>query len=260
MPSAQADRRRHGASWPLVGPATLVILIAAATLPASAQAPLDIDPTGGLRQAGDDDLAPSGMTREELVRKWDADGNGTIDESEAAVARARMRRSRLETQMNASIDPLTGRPRVIEADEKPPIEAAAPAAPPPGRKNRAAPPGTRAPEQRAPEQRTTTPRPTGATMGGVRAGAPAARPGYGALKPESDPQRSRSTGRNASGRTTATSPDGRGGFRGGLLPTARPGRLPRSQSPLPAPLGRPESPVPLMPGTPRINADEIGGF
>jgi hypothetical protein len=51
----------------------------------------------------------AGMSREELIRSWDLDRDGTISSAEAEVARARMKRDRLE--LGASIDPLTGRPR-----------------------------------------------------------------------------------------------------------------------------------------------------
>jgi hypothetical protein len=54
---------------------------------------------------------PTGLTREELVRRWDLDGDGTITKSEADLARARMRRQRTEMQLDAGIDPVTGLPR-----------------------------------------------------------------------------------------------------------------------------------------------------
>jgi hypothetical protein len=46
-----------------------------------------------------------------LLRKWDINGDGRIDEGEAEVARARMRRERREMQREAGNDPLTGLPR-----------------------------------------------------------------------------------------------------------------------------------------------------
>lgn len=46
-----------------------------------------------------------------LLRKWDVNGDGRIDEGEAEVARARMRRERREMQREAGNDPLTGLPR-----------------------------------------------------------------------------------------------------------------------------------------------------
>ncbi|MCE9630410.1 MAG: hypothetical protein K8S94_06795 [Planctomycetia bacterium] len=260
--------------------AALTLLITAATLPARAQTPLDIDPTGGLRDGLETSAQAGGMTREELVRKWDTDGNGTIDESEAAVARVRMRRSRLETQQSAAINPLTGRPRGVDAAEESSVE---PEAPPelPRKRQTDGPtlPGTRVPDMRpaAPERRSSasapaanpkpaapaaagsTPWRTGAGTGGVRAGAPAARPGYGALKPGSA-QAGRPADKSGTGRATtaAAVPDGRGAaFRGGLVPAPRSGRNLQPRGPLPAPIGRPESPTPR---TPRLSADEIGGF
>jgi hypothetical protein len=71
--------------------------------------------------------APStGLTREELVRRWDLDGDGTISKSEADIARARMRRERTEMQLESGMDPLTGLPRGNSAApsqaEPPPYE------------------------------------------------------------------------------------------------------------------------------------------
>jgi hypothetical protein len=56
----------------------------------------------------------SGLTREELVRSWDLDGDGTISKPEADVARGRMRRKRLEMQLDSGMDPLTGLPRSLQ--------------------------------------------------------------------------------------------------------------------------------------------------
>lgn len=53
----------------------------------------------------------TGLTRGELIRSWDLDGDGTISKSEADIARARMRRQRTEMQLDAGIDPVTGLPR-----------------------------------------------------------------------------------------------------------------------------------------------------
>lgn len=46
-----------------------------------------------------------------LMRKWDINFDGRIDEREADIARARMRRERMDMQRQAGNDPLTGRPR-----------------------------------------------------------------------------------------------------------------------------------------------------
>lgn len=235
------------------------------------------DPTGGLRSRG---MVPGarggapGSSREELVRQWDLDGNGTIDASEAAIARARMRRSRLEAGLDGGLDPVTGKPRVLvdgePADEPPaPDTTSQPELPAEPRKrspDKPALPGTRAPDAKpvvsgtsiptapkspAPtvgsaESRTKTPRlpsaPSrpGSVTGGIRAGAPAARPGYGSLAPKPDlnagiplPDTSRTAG----------------GQRGGLLPSAR-------RPPAP----RPATPSTPTPRPPRVSADEIGGF
>jgi hypothetical protein len=51
-------------------------------------------------------------SREELMQKWDINRDGKVDEGEADVARSRMRRARIDAQMNSGTDPLTGRPRV----------------------------------------------------------------------------------------------------------------------------------------------------
>lgn len=56
----------------------------------------------------------SGMSREELARSWDLDGDGTISKAEADVARTRMKRERSELQFGGGIDPVTGLPRSPE--------------------------------------------------------------------------------------------------------------------------------------------------
>ncbi|MEI6505393.1 MAG: hypothetical protein WCO90_05865, partial [Planctomycetota bacterium] len=145
MLRAQAHRQHTLTIGLPIMAAALGLLIAASPDSARAQAPADLDPTGGLREGVDSGSTTVGMTREELVRKWDLDGNGTIDESEAVVARTRMRRSRLEMQLNAAIDPLTGRPRVTDAADEPSVAADIP--PQPRRHPPAGPslPGTRVP-------------------------------------------------------------------------------------------------------------------
>lgn len=162
---------------------------------------------------------PAAMSREELVRKWDLNSDGSIDEGEAEVARSRMRRDRAELQMKSGTDPLTGKPRIIAADEaeataeqpeterprtksaagepglpgtrvpdaKPPIPATRP---PAGRAGQPARGGGPAGAQRAtgpsaaPAANPTAADP-GIVTGGARAGA-AARPGYGARLPRPD--------------------------------------------------------------------------
>lgn len=244
------------------------------------EGPAEIDPTGGLRSRAVIPQSPAlGVSREELVRQWDLDGNGTIDASEANVARARMRRARMETELGTGIDPLTGKPRVVsdEMPEDAAAETAAPGAEAPEPRPRAAddkaPPGTRVPKvgptpsgPAAPRLPSTLssgsaaagkagaarssaagPAPTGsrpgALTGGARAGAPAARSGYGSLAPK--PDLNAGLPRSAFGRPvlSGTGRPARGGF------------LPSVRSPL-----APRPTTPLAPPTPRVTADDIGGF
>ena len=261
----------------------IVALATAAGRPAASQTTEEPDPTGGLRSRG---MVPSakgsspGTSREELVRQWDLDGNGTIDESEATVARARMRRSRMEMELDSGIDPVTGKPRIM-ADHEPGDEEQPDAADdlpdmPPERRKRSteepALPGTRVPDSKPvasgtsgpavpktpgqspsdPARRPTNPSPSwapsrpGSATGGIRAGAPAARPGYGSIGPKPDLNAGiplPDTGRQAGSRAGAP--------RGGLLPSARPPLTPRPTTPAaPPPTPRP----------PRVTADDIGSF
>lgn len=223
----------------------------------------------------------SGPVREELFRRWDLDGDGTISKSEADVARARMRRERAEIHRESSIDPLTGRQRGGDvaadgepADDEPlfqlppepepprrsppsdprPGAGLSPAPPPAGQ---AAPPAPAGLSGRAswlpPQSRGTT------ITGGVRAGAPAAVPGYGAgswaelnagRRPVEPP---------------ADGPDAGAATRGGFLPVPRqPGRtgaLLIPGRPLPQPPGAaPTAPRPPLVRPPSVTADDIGGF
>jgi len=245
------------------------------------------DPTGGLRSRGMVPSAPAaGQTREELVRQWDLDGNGTIDASEAAVARARMRRGRVEMQLNAGIDPLTGRPRVTAEEAVLDAEEVGPEMPPempeePAKRSPQGPslPGTRVPEPApatsgtsagprpprlptgaggTPGQPSSATRPgsaptrPGSATGGVRAGAPAARPGYGSLAPRSDLNAGRPRPDPTMTRPGSSIPSARMPIpRGGLLPSTRPGV---------GALPRPTTPAAPSPRLPRVTADEIGGF
>lgn len=231
----------------------------------------ELDPTGGLRSRAPAAVDPAlpGASREELVRRWDLDGNGTIDPSEASIARARMRRARSELEQSNGIDPLTGKPRVLAGnatpEPEPPMAAARasaePLAPATESQPPAGPPGTRVPavSGTTPVQPPATPRPSAialpqaggsrppAVTGGVRAGAPAARAGYGSLAPAT----TLNAGRPMPSAAPPLAP-GRG-RRGGLVPSV-PGR---------GAIGRPAMPAPpplAPPSTPRITADEIGGF
>ena len=103
---------------------------------------------------------PAGTSREELVRKWDINSDGTIDEGEAEVARSKMRRERADLQMKAGIDPLTGRPRSAAADDTEPDEERAADLPDvkgPRAKPDAALPGTRVPDVAPPIPATRSP-------------------------------------------------------------------------------------------------------
>ena len=120
---------------------------------------------------GDD---AAGMSREELVRKWDLNSDGSIDEGEAEVARSRMRRDRAELQLKSGIDPLTGKPRILAADEAnpsadPPPEQAEPERPRAKRADgEAGLPGTRVPDAKPPIPAKRPP----AAATDVRAGGP----------------------------------------------------------------------------------------
>lgn len=159
-------------------------------------------------------------SREALVRQWDLNDDGSIDEGEAEVARSKMRRERAELQLNSGLDPLTGKPKIIGADEtnpgaepaggqteqeqrrpksavgdqrlpgtrvpdgKPPI----PGMRPPAGRDAPPTPGAAAAQAKGPQAApAANPPATGAGIvtGGARAGA-VARPGYGARVPRPD--------------------------------------------------------------------------
>jgi hypothetical protein len=84
--------------------------------PSSAPAPTR---RGGLlpQRTPDSPLAP--VSREELMRRFDLNADGRVDEAEAEMARSRMRRDRADIMRNSSIDPLTGRPRGAPPPEPP---------------------------------------------------------------------------------------------------------------------------------------------
>lgn len=133
------------------------------------------------------------ILRQELIKRWDLNTDGRIDESEADVARLRMRQDRNENQRNRGLDPLTGRQRVpttlnatglgagrtdvltengtadestlpestLPLDGNDPLEITAEALPAKPKKSAAALPGTRAPQVVVPTQNGSTkaPRP-----------------------------------------------------------------------------------------------------
>lgn len=262
-----------------------ITVLTIAGRPSAAQAP---DPTGGLRSRGMvPGLTGPGSSREELVRQWDLDGNGTIDKSEAAIARSRMRRSRMQLELDGGLDPVTGRPRAIADADAPPAEPPTeddPAidrsqdAPPPAAAEKSL-PGTRVPEIRAPELQPTasgSAAPSSATSpsaGATPSAAGEKRPG-----PQPRPTASGASPGSIIGGTRAGAPAARPGYgslgpkpnlnagiplpdrsgpgstrgdgpRGGLVPSLRPPLAPRTAAPAP-PSSRP----------PRVTADEIGGF
>lgn len=233
-------------------------------------------------------VAPS---RAELLHQWDLNKDGTIDESEAEVARAKMRRARLELQQDATttkplfpdakeedssagprrrdvLDPL----KRDRADGDPLGEAFRPVKPPtpkadgdrPGSKSpgqdrglnagRPMNDGRRMPNAPTPREKMGT---GGVVTGGVRAGAPAIRPGYGASGPKVD--------LNA-GRLPAGLPPAQGmrpqvgsaPFRTGLPGVGQDrGSDPRGTAARPGAVETPRPP--LVPSSPtRVTAEDIG--
>jgi len=150
------------------------------------------------------------LSREELVRKWDLNADGKVDQGEAEIASSKMRRERAEMRLKSGIDPVTGRPRG-EAAAEPALEPpdadtlfgaeTEPADADEAEPERPALPGTRAPRTVAPrpsrprfassaadedQDDEPTPRPSllrQPLTGGVRGGGVAARPGHGGREP-----------------------------------------------------------------------------
>lgn len=133
-------------------------------------------------------------TREELIREWDINKDGRIDIGEAELAASRMRLERANMRLNSGFDPVTGRQRgEPEAEEEPteedrdkddPFGTADDETPTPPKKPaaRTTTSGTQTPSSNAARLQQQRPMPVN---GGVRAGAQAARPGYGAAAPQS---------------------------------------------------------------------------
>ena len=196
-------------------------------------------------------------TREELVRAWDLNADGTIDKGEAEVAASRMRLERAELRLNSGIDPVTGRPRGETATEGEPddadmaVETAEPAEEPADQPDADASPTL--PGQRVPRPRLPTPgapmpgvprtgmqaggKPTAesgtraaadrtrrALTGGVRAGGLPARAGYGTGVPESP----RNAGLPVPQRPSPAALQLQQP-RGGLVPAPRPTLVPSSR-------------------------------
>lgn len=215
-----------------------------------AQSPAQGGRSGGLLPTREAPSVSGGTTREELLRRFDLDANGRIDEAEAEAARSRMRRERIDTMQNSGIDPITGRPRgaaatgstrvAPPADEDVLILPGAPDDPPPPRK-----PADNAEKKPAAKPAPTVPPGRAPPLtGGVRAGAPAVRQGYGATAPKSDLNAGRP-------REPRPLPNGA---------ATRPG-IPAGGRPLPAqPTPRPMAPRPsLFPqGSSRPTAEDFG--
>ncbi len=151
---------------------------------APAQAPSSAPRSGGLLPERGRASTSGAILRQELIKRWDLNTDGRIDESEADVARLRMRQDRNENQRNRGLDPLTGRQRVpttlnatglgagrtdvltengtadestlpesmFPLDGSDPLEITAEALPTKPKKSAAALPGTRAPQVVVPTQ------------------------------------------------------------------------------------------------------------
>ena len=160
---------------------------------APAQAPSPAPRSGGLLPERGRASTSGAILRQELIKRWDLNTDGRIDESEADVARLRMRQDRNENQRNRGLDPLTGRQRVpttlnatglgagrtdvltengtadestlpesmLPLDGNDSLEITAEALPAKPKKSAAALPGTRAPQVVVPTQNGSTkaPRP-----------------------------------------------------------------------------------------------------
>lgn len=213
-----------------------------------AQAPASGRRGGGLLPARENPTILGGQTREEMLRKFDLDADGRIDEGEAEAARARMRRDKIESLQDSGLDPLTGRPRKTGA------AGTSAAAPPIGNDELTFPPSDGAPRRQpdagAERKPAAKPAPTPApgrvpvVTGGVRAGAPAVRPGYGATGPQQD----LNAGRPSEPRLTP----GQARVGGALRPAGQPPRqpgAPRAAAPRPS----------LLPqGASRPTAEDFG--
>lgn len=213
----------------LGGLAACVLMASAAV----AQAPGSGSRTSGPLAVRQTPSVSGGMGREELLRRFDLDSDGRIDEAEAEAARARMRRERVDTLQNSGLDALTGRPRGA-------APAGAPRDEPPARNDELILPGApedqpaRKPADNAEKKPVAKPAPAvplgraPPLTGGVRAGAPAVRQGSGAAPPKAD--------LNA-GRTRDPQPPSNGARpRPGMQPgrPATAGPAPRAQAPRPS--------------------------
>lgn len=187
--------------------------------------------SGGLLPTRETPTISNGRTRDEMLRKFDLDADGRIDEGEAEAARTKMRRERNQALQNSGIDPITGRPRGSDAaDEPPPAddELRFPSADPPEPPSRK--PAAAAEKKPAVQQPPTAPsgRPPVIT-GGVRAGASAVRPGYGSTGPKQE----LNAGRPREPQVTPGQARIRAGMQPAGRPPAQPG-TPRAATPRPS--------------------------
>lgn len=248
--------------------------------------------TSTMAAEGDAAVGPS---RAELIHSWDLNKDGKIDESEAEVARAKMRRAKLELQQQGA----TGKPLVPEAgrddssalsprrDPRDPLkpdqatrdplgEAFRPVKPSAPKSDAGEPvressgrdrdlnagrpidAGRGGPNAPITRERTTT---GGPVTGGARAGAPALRPGYGASGPKVD----LNAGRLPTGlppaqgmRPQVGSAPFRGGFPGNV-PARTPSQGVDPRGTVSRPRANEPARPPLMPSSPsRVSAEDIG--
>jgi len=199
---------------------------------ARAQSPVPGRRSGGLLPTRETPSVSGGQTRDEMLRRFDLDANGRIDEGEAETARARMRRDKIEAVQNSGIDPLTGRLRGAgageQAAEPPPDDGLVfpPSSP-------AAPPRRKPAADEKPAAKATPALPPGRApviTGGVRAGASAVRPGYGATGPKQE----LNAGRPREPQMTPGQARLRAGMQPGGRTSPQPPGTPRAAAPRPS--------------------------
>lgn len=215
---------------------------------AHAQAPTEPARRGGLLPGRTANPAPQFRTRDELTRQWDLNADGTIDESEAEMARAKMRRQRTEVMQKLQASPLAKPAAEMAADADLADDTLMfpdpPASPP---KTAAAKPDTTTQKQPADDAGGKPPAPKrDLNAGRLPAGFPPAR-GIPAGTPPPGRIGIAMPGQSPPSATT-------GVRRGGTLvpPTTPPPARTTRQPPA-------LRPVPAVPARPRVTAEEIGG-
>jgi hypothetical protein len=218
-----------------------IALVAQAAL---GQPPSEPPRRGGLLPGRPAESAVPVQTREELMRSWDLNADGTIDEAEAEIARTKMRRERVKLLQRSSSRPAAVAGETEEAatdddllfpDQPPPAKAPA--------KKRETATADKKPVD-ASDPRTPTTRDLNA--GRLPAGLPPAR-----------------------GIPTGMQPPGRAGLglgsRSGTQPPQATAADARRLGPSATPAMRPPRPpaptrpVPTFPARPRVTAEEMGG-